>query len=509
MTLYSRGNARRSLVDTVALRAVSQISTLLGYVVFVRGMSEEDLGIFSLLYAFVPVVSTVASLGLEQVLRRYQPEYLRSGNWAAAAWLVRVIASTRLVANILVLGLILLGWSYIAPIFNVTSHRAAFAAFSLVILLLFQTSILQTALGSHMLHRHAVGATTLMSIIKLTVYCVLTLYDALSLEAAIATETLAYGAGYVWLRVAYRLKCLSGETGRGYRPEPAERSRLFRYALLNNFNDAGVLLIYGTLDSFFLAAFVGTTAVGIYSFYNRLKLMVSSVLPVRLFDNVIRPLFFSVPAAEADRKIPLYFSFLLNMSLLVQWPALAFSIAYHAEIVQAVFGGKFIADSWLLPMVMAFGLLNSISEPATLVAQYDERAGTLLLSKLFAVYNLVAMAALVPLIGIYGAALAAGTAQLMKNAFVWWRVRRRAVWTNGSVMVPISLGLWSAGTAACFGLKTLVDLPPVVDLIIGLVVFACVGAIFLRSAAISSTDRAILAALVPGKAMRALRYLGI
>ena len=38
-------------------------------------MSEQDFGIFNLLYAFIPVVSTLASLGLEQVLRRFQPEY--------------------------------------------------------------------------------------------------------------------------------------------------------------------------------------------------------------------------------------------------------------------------------------------------------------------------------------------------------------------------------------------------------------------------------------------------
>jgi hypothetical protein len=66
MALYSRDNARRSLIDTVAYRAMSQLATVLGYVVMVRGMTEEDFGVFNLLYAFIPVVSTFASLGLEQ-----------------------------------------------------------------------------------------------------------------------------------------------------------------------------------------------------------------------------------------------------------------------------------------------------------------------------------------------------------------------------------------------------------------------------------------------------------
>jgi O-antigen/teichoic acid export membrane protein len=86
MALYSRDNARRSLIDTVSYRAVSQLATALGYVVMVRGMTEQDFGVFNLLYAFIPFVSTFASLGLDQTLRRYQPEYLRSGNTAASSY---------------------------------------------------------------------------------------------------------------------------------------------------------------------------------------------------------------------------------------------------------------------------------------------------------------------------------------------------------------------------------------------------------------------------------------
>src|SRR5262245_9014296 len=95
MSLYNRKTARRSIINTVVYRALSQVGTLLGYVAMVRSMTEHDFGVFNILYSIVPVVSTVASLGLEQTLRRYQPDYLRSGNLQAAAWLVRVVASAR------------------------------------------------------------------------------------------------------------------------------------------------------------------------------------------------------------------------------------------------------------------------------------------------------------------------------------------------------------------------------------------------------------------------------
>ena len=103
MSLYTRGRARRALIDTVTYRAMSQVATILGYVVMVRGMTKEDFGVFNLLYSFIPVISTFASLGLEQTLRRYQPEYLRAGNRSAAAWLVRFVASARFGTNVILL----------------------------------------------------------------------------------------------------------------------------------------------------------------------------------------------------------------------------------------------------------------------------------------------------------------------------------------------------------------------------------------------------------------------
>src|SRR5690606_24679125 len=108
MSLYSRQSARRSLIDTIFYRVLSQVATVLSFVVLVRALSEQDFGVYSLLYAVLPAVSAVASLGLEQVLRRYTPEYLRAGNQPAAIWLVRFIGSARFGSNLVILGVLLL-----------------------------------------------------------------------------------------------------------------------------------------------------------------------------------------------------------------------------------------------------------------------------------------------------------------------------------------------------------------------------------------------------------------
>jgi O-antigen/teichoic acid export membrane protein len=506
--IYTRGRARRSLIDTVMFRVVSQVMTGLALVVQVRGMSEHDFGVYSLLYTFIPVIGTLLSLGLEQVMQRFQPEYLRAGNKVGAAWLVRVIAGGRLAANILIIIVVLLCWNLIAPLFKITPYRAMFAIFSFLILLQFQSRILQLALGSHMMHRYSVGSMSTLSLVKLVSYSTLYAFHRLTLEAAIFADMAAWALAYISLRLTYNRKCLTPEARGSYTPPPEERKRLFRYGLFNNFNDAGVFLLYSTVDNFFIAAYLDAVSVGIYSFYGRLRQLVVNSVPGKQFENIVQPMFFAIPPEQADRNIPRFFSFLLNMNLFLMWPALAFATAYHHEIVQLVFHSKFIDKSWLLPVLMGFATLNVVADPASLVAQYEEKAHILLLSKMFAVYNILAMFLLVPVLGIYGAAIAGGTAQTFKNFFIWWHSRKRAKWTNAAPALFSSIVLWGAVVGICYALKALIPFSAIFQVAMGVLVFVIGGLIFIRTPALSSSDRDILRSIVPDKATRLMQRVG-
>lgn len=506
--IYTRGRAKRSLIDTVTFRVISQITTGLALIIQVRGMSEHDFGVYSLLYGFIPVIGTLLSLGLEQVMQRYQPEYLRAGNKLGAAWLMRTIASGRLAANILIIAIVLLCWNFIAPLFKLSAYRGTFALFSFLILLQFQSRILQLALASHMMHRYSVGSINTLSTVKLLSYGTLYFFHQLTLEAAILSDMLAYGCAYALLRFNYNKYCLVPEARGRYSPAPEERKRLFRYGFYNNFNDAGVFLLYSTVDNFFIAAYLDTVSVGIYAFYGRLRQLVLNALPAKQFENIVQPMFFSIPAAQADRSIPRFFSFLINMNLLLAWPALAFAVSYHHEIVQLVFHSKFIDKAWLLPVMMGFATVNVVADPVSLVAQYEEKAHILLLSKLFAGYNILAMFLLVPWFGIFGAALAGGTAQVMKNLFIWWCVRKRARWTNARAALLSSIGIWGAVAAICYGLKQLVPGHALLQVAMGAVVFVVAALIYIRSPALSASDRDILRSVTPDKATRIMQRVG-
>ncbi|HEY7975133.1 MAG TPA: lipopolysaccharide biosynthesis protein [Ktedonobacterales bacterium] len=508
MVSYSRQQARKSLFHTVRFRTVSQTATVLSYIVLVRAMKEHAFGVYNLFYSFIPIITTLASFGLEQTLRRYQPEYLRSERTAASAWLVRFVRRARLASTVTMLGIILLSWNLLAPHFGLQGHRVDFVIFGLLAVLYLQSIVLQLSLASHMQHHYSVGSVAIAAVVKLAAYLAIVRFSTMTLRAAIIADIAAYGAGYIFLWLAHRRLQQSASTPH---LDGQERKRLGRYALYNHFNDASSLLVYSQTDNFFIGAMLTPVAVATYAFYGKLVDMINNVVPQKLFDNIIQPLFFAVPAAEADSRLPRYFTLLIDLNLAWQLPALSFALVYHHEFVQVLFAGKYLQYANLLPLALALSIVPSgMSVPISLVAQYHERAGLMLASEIFGLYQVAAMLVLIPLLGVYGAALSTGSFHALRNFWIWWQMRHRVRWMNIRGVATSALTVWGTVALVCAVVRSLThQFPPVAELAIGVVACAIGGLAYLRSSAISRSDRELLAGVMHGRERDALRWLGL
>jgi hypothetical protein len=98
---------------------------------------------------------------------------------------------------------------------------------------------------------------------------------------------------------------------------------------------------------------------------------------------------------------------------------------------------------------------------------------------------------------------------LLKNSFIWWHMRRRAVWVNAASSLGFSVALWGAVVALCYGIKMLVVAPALVQLLLGLAVCGCAALIYVRGPNLCASDRDLLLRLFQGKEMRLLRLLGL
>jgi O-antigen/teichoic acid export membrane protein len=296
----------------------------------------------------------------------------------------------------------------------------------------------------------------------------------------------------------------------GTKPCPEERSRIKRFALISNFSDAGSLLLCVQTDNFFIAALMNPIAVGTYAFYARLNEMTLNLIPIRLFENVVNPLLFSVRPEQAAERLPRYFTLLVNISLVAQLPIIAYCAAYHHEIVQVLFGGKFIDYSLLLPLVVFLATSDNVfATPVTMVAQYIERASIILKSQLFGLYQIVAMLTLIPIAGLYGAALATGMLHLFRNAYVWWRVRDHARWLNWGPATLFAVLIWGSCIGICYGVKALTNWPAIANMACGALICGLAGLIYIRGPGIARSDREILGGVLHGREAVWLRRLGL
>jgi hypothetical protein len=128
---------------------------------------------------------------------------------------------------------------------------------------------------------------------------------------------------------------------------------------------------------------------------------------------------------------------------------------------------------------------------------------------MFGIYNIVVMLALLPVLGIYGAAIASGSAQALKNLFIWWHVRRRARWMNVRAALLFGFLLWSGVVALGYLFKEITEWHPFVDLVTGAVVIGLAFLLHVRTPAIARSDRRLLELILGGKERAALRRVGL
>jgi O-antigen/teichoic acid export membrane protein len=485
-----------------------QVASLAAYVVLVRFLSESEFGIYSLFYALIAVVSTALSLGLENTLRRYQPEYLRQGEHRLAHLIVRRIGAIRLATNVVVLLLIMALWDTLAPFFKIADYETYFWLFSLIILTRFQCSILTLALSSHLLQQYSAGPAAMFAVIKVLGYVFAAGVLGFDLWTVFWVDLVAYVLYYAAMKYFYEFRP-DHRSGTIDTIPKAEKRRMLRYGAYYNFNDAGTLALSPGSHNFFLAALLDPIAVGVYSFCTRLDWMLSNVNPLRHVETVVFPIFFSLDHRKHPERVTKSFSLLLTIGLLVRIPVAVFVICYYREIVTVVFGGKFIEYSYVMAGVMFFSVFNTSETPVGLVAQLEEKVRVILGSKIFGLYGLAANIILIPIIGISGAVIAHGTALLFKTLFIWWFVRDLARWEHAVGFVLRSALVWGVFAGLAYLGGRFLPAQPLAQLAFGLCVWCGFGLLYVRSGVLTDEQRETIGNLFGGREKKVLRLLGV
>jgi O-antigen/teichoic acid export membrane protein len=464
-----KNKTANAIKHTLIFKTLSQLCGVIATVLLVRALSENDYGIYNLLYSVIGLIGTVASLGIGNALQRYIPEYYQKGEFKIAHNLCRMTSAIRLITDAAILCFILLLWQEIAPVLKITEYKAYFMLFTLVIVLHQQRSMLETCLSSYFLHKYSKSIGLIFSMIKAVGYGLIIMFDN-NLWYAIIIDLLAYVIVFASLQVLYFNK-IPVSTGSMDFFTKQERKRVIRYALFYNFNDTGVGLLNANFDNFIIVIFLNPVAVGAYSFCVQLTYQITSLFPLKYLKDVIKPAIFSMGMSSNDKNdSTFFFQSLVKINSLFAIPCFFFLLIYSDNIIAVLFNNKFIEYASVLCGIFFFAILNSF--PFGTIAQLRERADIILYSKIFAVYNLIAAVILIKMFGIWGAVFATGTATMAKNCFIWYFVKDDASFKGMRPFFAKIVLFWMTIYIAIHSISMIIPFNDLYQLFFGILVFS-------------------------------------
>lgn len=456
----------------IVLKVAFQVLALLAMVLLVRVLSVEDFGAYNLVSATLPLMQLVGSFGLVNLLQRFVPEYYHAGRTALAARLVGVVATLRLVTSCLILALVFLFWDRLAPLVKLEAYRDYVLLFTVAIIAFQQWGLFKIALEARFHHRLTLGLQVGGCVLRCAGYA-LAFASESPLLVVLATDCLNFTFLAVSHALMYRRHRPRTPAAGPVRMDAGERRRTLRFAVLSHFNDAGVQLLDRGIDSVLIALFLDLPSVAVYAFCDDLARRAARLSPVSYLGDVVRPLVFArapdLPRARLDAAVNV-----LTRANYAYYVPLFFAVALcGAELIQLIFG-KYAEYQSLLLLILGFAVLNEIAFPVGLVAQLRERMDIVLYSKVAGLYNLVAALVLIPAWGVWGAAVATGTAGLFRSLFIWWFVRREFSLGRALVSTAWCALYWAAGTGLLALVARLADLSPLVVAAAGLPFLACI-----------------------------------
>ena len=407
-------------INTAVLKFLHQLASFGATVLLVRALSQQEYGVYSILYATIPLLNILASLGLPNVLQRYLPEYYVRKEFILGNRLFLLSVVLRFIAGIVALFVVITFWDTLSSLLKISEYKEYFLVFTVCIIAYQQWGMLTIALEANFQHKRCFLVLIVVLVGRLAAYgfC---LGKGYGLFEIIVIDTIAYVI-VAGLFIALYQSAIPKTSGDETTFNTDDKRRITRYALFSNFNTIGLHLMDSNVNYMIIAFFFSPREVAIFAFCSQLANRIARISPVSYLAGVIRPAFFGVGISAKDERTADMVQFLLKSVFVFYVPVLFFCLNIGADFIDLVFG-KFSEHATIFVAAVSLAMINAVGFPIGITAQLKERADIILYSKIFGVLSLLLSVALIPVWGVVGAIVAIGVGLLLKNLFIGWFVR--------------------------------------------------------------------------------------
>ena len=421
-----------------------KLVTVFVTVYVIRQLPVVEFGVYNIFQDTISLVAVIFSFGIPSLIERFLPELYERGLFTdLRRWVYRALIA-RFLLGLTGALVCLFGRQYLGAFLNSDDFSRLYPIFGLGLVFTILNQTTQTVLDTFLLQRRRNVIRIIVSALRAGLYLLaLTLgYGLMGILWAFSIASLVGSLLFVLTIVHIRYPENVQERNEG---QDKLTSRFRRYGILSYFNDMGGMILSRRIDNYLISSYLNPASAGIYSFAARIVDMILALTPLRVGNLIISTILFRQFTGDPTPEfLQRRFHFLSKLAFYLTLPVLVILIGLRYEITEII-DPRYLEATNILALIALFEVMNCFAMPIAWMAKSTEKVEVQLYSKIGAIYNIISAIILIPRFGPIGAAWATGTSSLLKNALMFFFLRRH---------LPLTFPWFSLGKLAIAGLLT-------------------------------------------------------
>ncbi|MFM9913831.1 MAG: sulfotransferase [Methylophilaceae bacterium] len=422
---YGADRVKRGLLHFFIGKSTSALAGILAMLLVIRELSVEAFAAYSVLLAFVELLTALAGFGLAHALLRYVPELYAKHYQTSLKQLVIGSVVARTLLLLLFVAIAYLCSGKLAPHVGLEESLAAFKIFLLVVVLRstaqFLSQILESALhqGSAQLGFSAAAMARLLGMVYLYNQGQVDLVDVIWVEAIGDGLSLLIMAAGVMRVIASSSIPNQGSIDDGSWLRSNLR-KIGKFALAGYLQHLAITPYGGHTNRLLGGSMLGASAMAHFGFAQSLYEYVKRYLPAQLLVGLIRPIVVARYSKDRDFSVATVIcEQVLQLNILLIGGMLVLLVVGGGDALSAISAGKYGADAfYLVVMLFVVLLLETERQQLELLIQVVGRYQYLIPSNVLLSASVLIAIVLLPTLGAVAFSIANLVGLIVANTWV-------------------------------------------------------------------------------------------
>ena len=409
----------------------SNVISIFVTIFLIRKLPVEDFGIYSLFLGSLGMFGVLSINGAIVALRRYIPELIQKKYYSYLKTFVRNLYFFSFSLGVFVIIVVFIFKNEVGIILQIKKFDIYFSIFIINIILFLQNTFSKSVLTT-IYEQKFLSIVNLISIlIRGILYAIF--LNVITIELIFIIEAIVLGvnaiAGIIYTFL--KINNIGNDDEVSISPEEikANRKRMRKYVALSTADEMGESAFSQVSDYYFISAFLGPEAIGMYAFPYKLITSVLTWIPFTNIIPFIKSYYISqyYETGESRNYLNIVYNFFTKMVLLYLGFIFIMIIAYQNLINVYLFNSKYIGTQTLLIIIIPYFLMGAFTYPNYLVLEISEKIQYTLYAKIFAVFNIAADYFVLKYTswGLIGVGAATGLSTFLRNYYIYYFVKKR------------------------------------------------------------------------------------